>query len=1186
MKAQILTFIVAITTIFNFSFTQNIQHKKGMEGKSFNFNDFNNESETSNNYLWTELNKGYEEHPEFGKLPHNAPCSDCIELLGKRKVDLRHYVSNKDTSVFYIQRGNQPLHAKVNENWVSINHHLKKKNSYYESSNFLNTIRLAPSQNRAELYCSQSEKSIEFNQWKLYKTINGEKKFIANANWSSFSAGDDGMFVKNIFEGIDAEFIVMRGSIKTNFIVKQLDHLGEFNELIFSDHINDANGNISFQRENGNVIIASNNQTIAKYQEGIAYSLNDPKSHNTPILYNLENNNIEMKLGYNWLNETLKHGKLVIDPIVTGTNTLAQIAITGSLYNTSCNFDNSCDYNLTVPAPANATFDDVFWTFEYIAQGICWLEDGATRFSTGTCVSPSQNGFFWFCNQIGGGTCAGNNISVFNDLGGCLPAASCNPQNVVFTLEFFRRCYGPTGCDNSCIGANAPWTMTIQGQTIAYSNLTNPVTVSSTTVCQGDAITATTSGQDGVPPYTYEWSFDPSGIPVVATGASANITFPNSGNVTLYSIVTDACGNEVIESVNITVEAAPNLSVTATETEICVGESTTLTATGGGATYNWDNGLGTGATQTVSPTTTTTYNVTSSSTSGCPGVGSIEIIVNPLPNVQAGNDITVCEGDQVTLSATGTATNYTWNNGVTNGVPFTPPNGITSYTVTGELLGCEEQDEIIVTVQPEINFTVNGTDPSGCNINDGTITISNLPPNQSIDVSFTVNGTPVGPTNYTSDGAGNVIINNLGAGNYSDFEINFNSCASLNNTSVTLTNPNGPTVTAPADQTICVGDEITLTANASNGTISWSGGITDGVPFTPPLGVNTYTVTVDDNGCTNTDQVTITVNGPTVTIDNVQNPSCFNSDDGSATANALGGSDPYTYQWSPSGGNAATASGLGSGVYTVTITDADGCNASESITITAPDEIVLDGTTTPSECGEETGSINVTASGGAGGFTYNWNPNVSTSANATNIPSGDYEITVTDANGCSEVITLTVEQLNNIDVFIIPDNATIDYGQSVILNVETDPTSTIVSYSWSPSDGLSCTNCGDPTATPNQTTTYTVNIVTDEGCEGQAQITIEVIRECEETFIPTIFSPNNDNVNDELCIIGDCVDEIELSIYNRWGERVYQTSDPASCWRGNHRGRPVNSGVYSFKASIVLIDGTNIEEAGSITLVR
>lgn len=1170
------------------------ESKEGMEFKPHNFTHFHVAHQSDNMELWRSLNKGFENHPELGILPKNAPCENCIELLAKRTLDSRHYLSAHDTTVFFVQKGNQPLHHEVDGFLQTIDHRLKNGN-LLRSSNFFNTIGIDPNNESVYITCDKTGEHFYFNNWSLFRKHNGELTHIAKANWSNYTAGDDGVLIKNIFPSIDAELIVYRGALKTNFIVRDIVHFGNFDELIFVDEIENMFDAIELQFENdvsadkkvGNVHVKHKNNVLAKYGEGFAYGQNNPKNTSVPLVYSLNKNKLNIHVEATWLKETLEDGNVIIDPLVTGSNTLAQAAINGSMYNTSCGFDNSCDYNLTVPAPANATFDDVFWSFEYIAQGICVLADGATRFSTGSCVSPNQTGFFWFCNNpFFGGTCAGNNISVFDDLGGCLPAPSCNPQNVEFTLQFFRSCWGPMGCDNSCIGANAPWTMTIQGQTIAYSNVTSPVTVSSTTVCQGDAITATTLGQNGVPPYTYEWSFDPSGTPVVATGASANITFPNAGNVTLYSIVTDACGNEVVESVNITVEAAPSLTVSATSTEICQGQSTTISASGGGATYNWDNGLGAGASHTVSPSVTTTYNVTSASASGCPAAGNIEIIVNPLPTVNAGSNITVCEGDEVTLNASGNATSYTWTGGVTDGVPFTPPSGVTTYTVTGDLNGCQDQDNLTVTVQPEINFTVTGTDPSGCGISDGQITLSNLPPNQTVQITYTYNGNVVGPSNFTVDGAGNVIIPSLLAGNYTNFIVDFNGCASQNTGAVALTDPNAPTITVPNDQAICQGDEITLTATVSGGNVTWTGGVTDGVPFSPPAGTTTYTATVNDNGCTNSASVTITVNELSVSIDNEQQPSCFGSEDGTATAVPSGGNDPFTFQWSPTGGSSATGSGLGAGVYTVTVTDANGCSATETVTLTNPDAIVLNAESTASECGEETGSATITATGGAGNFSYSWSPNVSAGTTANDIATGDYEVTVTDANGCSEVINVTVEQLNSIDVFIIPDNAIIDFGQSVVLSVETDPASTITNYSWSPSTGLSCSNCANPTASPGQTTVYTVSIITDEGCTGQAQTLIEVIRECEETFIPTIFSPNNDGINDELCIIGDCVQEVVLNIYNRWGERVYQTTDPTACWRGNHRGKPVNAGVFTFKANIILVDGTEIEEAGNITLIR
>jgi hypothetical protein len=139
------------------------------------------------------------------------------------------------------------------------------------------------------------------------------------------------------------------------------------------------------------------------------------------------------------------------------------------MYNASCNFTNSCNYNLTVNTPANATLTNVLWSFTYSAAGLCWLEDGAVRFTTGGCVSPGGAGFYWFCNLTGGGTCAGTNVPIFTDLSACLPAPSCAPVPVTFTMQFFRGCWGAAGCNSACVGAATPWTMTIEGNTLTIS---------------------------------------------------------------------------------------------------------------------------------------------------------------------------------------------------------------------------------------------------------------------------------------------------------------------------------------------------------------------------------------------------------------------------------------------------------------------------------------------------------------------------------------------------------------------------------------------------------------------------------------------------------------------------------------------------------------------------------------------
>jgi gliding motility-associated-like protein len=834
--------IAIISLLFSiFSFTNAYSQNKAADGmgiKVRNFSSFN-EKQIRNLDTWRSVNdEGYYDHPDFGTLPENAPCTECVEDLSKREKDLRHFIDINDPSRFYIQRGNGLLHYKENGFWKTIDYRVKPSTvqGVFQSDFYLNNVKFNSVNQKTEIVTPSG--SLELNQWSLYKKVNGEEQFISEADWSSYTVGNDGMLIKNIFNGIDAELIIYPGGIKTNFIIKNAD-FGNYDALIFRDNLTHSNQQpveVDFKNSEGSnaevdgIVVSSNGQPLAEFQEAVAYALNGDKESARSLMYVLNNNTIDVEVPSDWIEKYAGDFDLVIDPQVSGSNTLAQASITGSQYNASCNFDNSCDQFLTVPAPANATFDDVLWSFTYEAVGTCWLEDGAVRFATGGCLSPSQAGFYWFCNQTGGGTCAGTNVSVFSDLGGCLPAPSCAPQNVNFTMQFFRTCFGATGCNNACIGAFSPWTMTITGQTIEYTNVTNPITMSSTQVCEGQSLTATTSGQNGVPPYTYNWSFNASGTPSVGVGASTSITFPNSGTETLYSIVTDNCGNQSSASVNITVNpsptpiitgdteycigqtasistgsfssyswsngasvqntnvtdadnsitvtvtnangctgtsppfnvtevntithsetievcqgqsatihgntetvaglyeqtfltggcdstasitlvvnALPAITASATETDVCDGGSTTLSANGGD-TYIWDNGLGGGQNHTVSPVSTTTYIVTGTDLNGCENTDQIEITVNPLPSVGAGADQTICEGEEVTLSGSG-ADSYAWDNSVLDGSPFVP-GSTNTYTVIGtDANGCENTATVTVNVspQPNANFTATPT---------------------------------------------------------------------------------------------------------------------------------------------------------------------------------------------------------------------------------------------------------------------------------------------------------------------------------------------------------------------------------------------------------------------------------------------------------------------------------------------
>ena len=171
-----------------------------------------------------------------------------------------------------------------------------------------------------------------------------------------------------------------------------------------------------------------------------------------------------------------------------------------------------------------------------------------------------------------------------------------------------------------------------------------------TSICAGDTITLAVSGAS-----TYLWN----------TGATTTSITVSPSTTTTYSVTgTDANGCIKTDSVVITVNSLPVISINSgVDAEICLGQSTNLTAAGG-STYVWSTSA-TSTSISVSPTDTTNYSVIGTDANGCIGYDTISVIVNPLPVVFAGNDTAYCAGDSVTLSGSGAST-YTWNNGVAN----------------------------------------------------------------------------------------------------------------------------------------------------------------------------------------------------------------------------------------------------------------------------------------------------------------------------------------------------------------------------------------------------------------------------------------------------------------------------------------------------------------------------------------
>lgn len=192
--------------------------------------------------------------------------------------------------------------------------------------------------------------------------------------------------------------------------------------------------------------------------------------------------------------------------------------------------------------------------------------------------------------------------------------------------------------------------------------------------------------------------------------------------------------------------------------------------------------------------------------------------------------------------------------------------------------------------------------------------------------------------------------------------------------------------------------------------------------------------------------------------------------------------------------------------------------------------------------------------------------------------------TVTDTNGCQSDTTF-LAVVSETTVTTLPD-ITLLAGQSATLSATTG---SLVSYNWQPAEGLSCTNCPQPVASPQQTTTYTV-LVTDlaQGCTATAAVTV-VVNTPQDTgniAIPNAFSPNGDGVNDVWRITGNNIQQANVHVYNRWGQPVFETTNVQDGWNGIFNNQNAPAGVYVYWVNGAYTNGQLFEEKGNITLIR
>jgi len=656
--------------------------------------------------------------------------------------------------------------------------------------------------------------------------------------------------------------------------------------------------------------------------------------------------------------------------------------------------------------------------------------------------------------------------------------------------------YVVTGYSNGCSATD--------NVTVTVKPLPNASAGPPQALCLGAAVTLIATGGG-----TYQWVGGPS---------TATYTV-NPLTTTTYTVNVTNLGCIASSQVTVTVNSSPVIDAGPPQT-ICNGSNATLTATGG-TTYQWVGGPST-ATYICAPTTTTTYIVTASLTGGCSASDNVTVTVLPVPVIDAGNPVTICQGISTTLSATG-GTSFQWTGGPATSTYVVTPNATTTYVVAGFSNGCSAADSVVVTVNPRpaadagpdlpiclgtpavLTATGGGSYHWSGGSNSATyfvspspsvtttyyVTVTNNGCTASDSVTVIVNTNPIvdaGPhqkichgTSTTLSASGGTtyhwqggpvsqtyVVTPLVTTLYTVTVYLSGGCSATDTVSVSVTAL--PPVDAGPPQAICLGTPGTLTATGGS-TYQWLNGPATSTYIINPVAATTYTVTAYLNGCSASDIVNVTVNSSPVAN---AGPSQIICQGTSANLTASGGG---TYSW-VGGPNTAnyTVSPATTTTYTVTVTST-GCSASDSLIVTVKPKPLTDAGPPLSIC-----NGNSTVLAATGGTTYQWQGGPATATDTVH-PATTTTYTVTAyLNGCSasDNVVITVNPLPTVDAGA---TQSICPATSATLNATGTNGS---SFSWT--GGPSTASY---TVSPPDTTTYVVTALLN-GCTASDSVIVNV----------------------------------------------------------------------------------------------
>ncbi len=640
--------------------------------------------------------------------------------------------------------------------------------------------------------------------------------------------------------------------------------------------------------------------------------------------------------------------------------------------------------------------------------------------------------------------------------------------------------------ENGCTASQA---ITIT-QPPAISVLTSSISPPS---CNGgNNGSASVSASGGTGSLSYNWT------PGNPTGdGTTSVSGLTAGSWTCTA--TDGSGCTGARTINLTQPTAISVAAVSQTNVSCNGSSNgsaSASASGGTGTlsFNWTPYGGTASTATG--LTAGTYTCTVTDANLCSASRTF-IITQPtaiVVNAVSQTNVSCNAGNNgaATISASGGTGAYTYN--------WTPfgGTGITASALIAGTYTCTVTDANACsairtfTITQPTAIVVNAVSQTNVSCNAGNNGAATIAASGGTG-SFTYNWTPGNPT-----GDGTASVTGLTAGSWTCTVTDANACSASRIITITQPTPIAVVAFSQTNVSCNAGNNGAATISASGGTgaltYNWTPGnpTGDGTASVSGLSAGSWTCTVTDaNACSALSIINITEPAAiSVAAVSQTNVSCNGGSNGSATASAAGGTGTLSFNWTPYGGTASTASGLTAGTYTCTVTDANACLASRTFTITEPTAIsVLSASQTNVSCNAgNNGAATIAASGGTGAYTYNWTPFGGTGISAAGLIAGTYTCSVTDANLCSSSLTFSITEPTAISVTIVSQtNVSCNAGNNGAATISAVGGTGAFTYNWTPGNPT-----GDGTASVSELSagSFTCTVTDENGCSAFRIITI------------------------------------------------------------------------------------------------